>query len=48
MVSNVLSVNVLHLELLYGVTVSKGLVVNPFDKVGYHGLTYFKQNHRVG
>ena len=48
MVSNGLSVNVLHLELPYGVTVSKGLMVNLVDNVGYHGLTFFKRNHLVG
>ena len=48
MVGDGLRVYILHLEFSYGVTVSKGLMVNLFDNVGYHGLTFFKQNHQVG
>ena len=48
MVSDGLRINILHLGLSYGVTLSKGLIVDLFDKVGYHGLTFFKQNHIMG
>ena len=36
-------VNVLHLELSERVTVSKCLMGNLFDKVGYDGLTFLKK-----
>ena len=36
-------VNVLHLELLERVTMSKCLMGNLFDKVGYDGLTFLKK-----
>ena len=35
-----LKVNMLHLELLDGVSVSNSLRVNLYDKVGYHGLPF--------
>ena len=36
-------VKVLHLELSEWVTVSKGLMVNLLNKVGYHGLTFLNK-----
>ena len=47
-VSKGLRVKVLLLELSDGVTVSNDLRVNLFNKVGYHGLSFFYQNHPVG
>ena len=35
-----LKVNMLHLELLDGISVSNSLRVNLYDKVGYHGSTF--------
>ena len=46
--SDGLRVNVLHLELLERVTMSKCLMGNLIDKVGYDGLIFFKENHPVG
>ena len=43
MVSDGLRVNILHLGLSYGVTMSKGLMVGLFDKVGYNGLTFLNK-----
>ena len=45
--SDSLRVNVLHLELSERVTMSKCLMGNLFDKVGYDGLIFFKENHLV-
>ena len=39
MVSDGLRVNILHLGLSYRVRMSKVLMVDLFDKVGYDGLT---------
>ena len=36
-------VKVLHWELSEWVTVSKGLMVNLLNKVGYHGLTFLNK-----
>ena len=35
-----LKVNMLHLKLLDGISVSNSLRVNNDDKVGYHGLPF--------
>ena len=43
MVGDGFRVNVLHLELSYGVTVSKGLMGNLFDKLCNHGLTFLNK-----
>ena len=41
--SSGLMVNVLHLELSERVTISKCLMGNLFDKVGYDGLKFLKK-----
>ena len=41
--SDGLMVNVLHLELSERVTMSKCLMGNLFDKVGYDGLKFLKK-----